>query len=444
MTPRHLAPLTGTRRRTAIGATGAALVAAFALAGCSSAGPGEAVTTLDPDEHVSISFTFWGNDVRAALYDEAVAAFEEQHPNIDVKVLFLSPNDYWEKRQIEASGGGLPDVVTMDLAYLRQYSESGSLLDLEPYLGSIIQTDAIEDQVLSAGVVEDTTTAIPLSTNSWGMFLNTTLLAEIGVDGFDGGTWDDYYTWIGEVSDAASAKGIDAWGGVDPTTRIENFELQLRAEGANLFDEDGTPGFDEERLAEFWNSVADQRADGQVAPQQRVAEVQPLTAFDAALTASDATWDNTGAGFLGNLGEGYEIELVAPPLTEEGGKDLFLKASQMYSIAANSDHPAAAATLIDFLVNSPESGEIFGTNRGLPASATARDAADLDELSQTIADYEASIAERLGDAPPVPIVGYGSLHEKFRELGEELNFGTITVDEAVEQFFTEMGVVVDQ
>ena len=120
----------------------------------------------------------------------------------------------------------------MDLAYLRQYSESGSLLDLEPYLGSIIQTDSIDSQVLSAGVVDDITTALPLSTNSWGMFLNTTLLEKFGVDAFDGGSWDDYYDWMAEVSTAAGAQGADVWGGVDPTTRIENFELQLRAEVA--------------------------------------------------------------------------------------------------------------------------------------------------------------------------------------------------------------------
>jgi len=421
-----------------------ALAAVVTLTGCASAAPSSSAPTLDPDEDVTISFSFWGNDVRAKLYDEAIAEFEKQNPQIDVKVLFLAPADYWEKRQIEAAGGGLPDVVTMDLAYLRQYSESGSLLDLKPYLGTIIQTDAIDDQVLSAGVVDGTTTALPLSTNSWGMFLNTTILDELGVEPFDGGTWDDYYAWVADVSDAAKTAGVDIWGGVDPTTRIENFELQLRAEGGNLFDEDGTPGFDEKRLAKFWNSVADEREAGEFVPQQRITEVAPLTAFDSALSASDTTWDNTGAGFLGNLGDGYEISLIAPPLSVDGGKDLYLKASQMYSISADSKHAAAAATLIDFLVNSPESGEIFGTNRGLPASATARDAADLDELSQTIADYEASVTDRLGEAPPVPIVGYGSLHEKFRELAEEVDFGTLTVDQAVEQFFTEMGVVLDQ
>ena len=425
---------------------GAGLAALIGLTGCASpAGPASADPTLDPDEEVSITFTFWGNDVRAELYNEAIDVFEEQHPNIDVSILFLSPNDYWEKRQIEASGSGLPDVVTMDLAYIRQYSQGGSLLDLEPYLGTIIQTDPIEPSVLGAGVVDGVTTAVPISTNAWSMFMNTTILDEIGAEPFAGGTWSEYYEWVADVSESAQAAGVqDVWGGVDPSSRFVNFEMQLRAEGDELFDEEGNPGFDEERLKEYWEEGADLRESGLFVPQQRVAEVQPLTAFDSGLSASDTQTDNFLAGFLANLGEGNEVTLQAPPLSVAGAQDLYLKASQMYSIASNSDHPAAAATLIDFLINSPESGEIFGTNRGLPASATAREAAELDPVSQEIVDYEASIADRLGDAPPAPIVGYGSLHEKFRELTEELNFGTLSVDQAVEQFFAEMDVVLGQ
>ena len=44
----------------------------------------------------------------------------------------------------------------------------------------------------------------------------------------------------------------------------------------------------------------------------------------------------------------------------------------------------------------------------------------------------------------MPIVGYGTLENKFLELGKELNFGTVTVDDAVDQFFSEMDVVLNQ
>jgi multiple sugar transport system substrate-binding protein len=420
-------------------ATGAAL----ALAGCAggSGGAPDAEPTFNPDEEVTLDLAFWGNDVRAELYNEAIAAFNEEYPNITVNASFLAFPEFWEKRQTEAAGKNLPDVMQFDYSYLRQYSQNGLLLDLNPYLGNIIETDALPENILGIGVVDDATTGIPTSTNAWGLFTNPVLLEQAGVENFEGGTWEDYTEWMGEVTDGS---GGAFWGGADYTGRIQNFELQLRAEGENLFNEDGTPGFDEERLTEFWESGQEIR-DGAGVPQQRAEEVLPLSPFDTANTASELTWDNFGSGYLGNLGEGYtELNLVAPPITEEGAKDLYLKPSMLHSISASTEHPEAAATLVNFLVNSPQSGEIFGTNRGLPASETALEAAELDPMSQQVADYEASIADRLGDAPPVPIVGYGTLEEKFRQLGAELNFGTVTVDEAVSQFFAEMDVVLGQ
>ncbi|MBF0817494.1 ABC transporter substrate-binding protein [Microbacterium paludicola] len=426
--------------KRAITAVAVATGAALALAGCAG-GETAPAETVDPNEEVTLDLAFWGNDVRAELYNEVIAAFNEEYPNITVNSTFLGFPEFWEKRQTEAAGGNLPDVMQFDYSYLRQYSENGLLLDLGPYLGSIIKTDALPENILDIGVVGDVTTAIPTSTNAWGLYTNPVLLEQAGVEEFAGGTWEEYTTWMGEVTEAA---GGEFFGGGDYTGRIQNLELQLRAEGGELFNEEGEPGFDEARLTEFWESGQAIR-DGIGVPQQRVEEVAPLGAFDTALTASELTWDNFGSGYLGNLGEGYtELGLVAPPITEEGAKDLYLKPSMLHAIAANTEHPEAAATLVDFLINSPQSGEIFGTNRGIPASETALEAAELDPLSQQIADYEKSIADRLGDAPPVPIVGYGTLEEKFRQLGTELNFGTITVDEAVSQFFAEMDVVLNQ
>lgn len=420
-------------------AAGAALV----LAGCaggSDEAP-DAAPTFDPNEEVTLDLAFWGNDVRADLYNQAIDAFNEEYPNITVNATFLAFPEFWEKRQTEAAGGNLPDVMQFDYSYLRQYSENNLLLDLNPYLGSIIDTEPLPQNILDIGVVGDATTGIPTSTNAWGLFTNPVLLEQAGVEEFEGGSWEDYTEWMGEVTDGS---GGAFWGGSDFTGRIQNFELQLRSEGSYLFSEDGEPGFDEERLTEFWESGQDIR-DGIGIPQQRVEEVAPKGAFDSALTASELTWDNFGAGYLAGLGEGYtELGLIAPPITEEGATDLYLKPSMLHSISANTEHPEAAATLVNFLVNSPQSGEIFGTNRGLPASETALEAAELDPLSQQVKDYEASIADRLGDAPPVPIVGYGTLEEKFRQLGTELNFGTVTVDEAVTQFFAEMDVVLNQ
>ncbi|MCI2957651.1 extracellular solute-binding protein [Agromyces atrinae] len=426
--------------RTAVAAVALTAAAALALTGCAS-GSGDAASTYDPDEKVTLSLAFWGNDVRAELYNEAIAAFNEEYPNITVNSTFLTFPEFWEKRQTEAAGGNLPDVMQFDYSYLRQYSQNNLLLDLDPYLGNVIETDPLPANVLGIGVVDGVTTGIATSTNAWGLFTNPVLLETAGVSEWEGGSWEDYTDWMGEIT---AGSGGAFWGGADYSGRIQNFELQLRSEGSELFSEEGEPGFDEARLTEFWESGAPIR-DGIGIPQQRVEEVLPKGGFDSALTASELTWDNFGAGYIAGLGEGYtELGLIAPPVTKEGAKDLYLKPSMLHTISANTDHPEAAATLVNFLVNSPESGAIFGTNRGLPASETALEGADLDPLSQQVRDYEASISDRLGDAPPVPIVGYGTLEEKFRQLGTELAFGTVSVDDAVKQFFAEMDVILNQ
>ncbi|MDW4572014.1 extracellular solute-binding protein [Microbacterium sp. M3] len=431
-------------KKRAFAVTAIAAGAALVLAGCAggSEDAPDAAPTFDPNEEVTLDLAFWGNDVRADLYNQAIEAFNEEYPNITVNASFLGFPEFWEKRQTEAAGGNLPDVMQFDYSYLRQYSENGLLHDLDPYLGNIIDTDPLSENILGIGVVNDTTYAIPTSTNAWGMYLNPKLLETTGVEAYEGGgSWEDYQDWMAEVTDAG---GGSVWGGTDYTGRIQNFEIQQRGKGEDLFTDEGEPNFTEDDLTEFWESGQAIR-DGIGVSAQTLEEVYPKSGFDAALTTSELTWDNFGAGYLGNLGEGYtELGLVAPPITEEGAKDLYLKPSMLHAIAANTEHPEAAATLVNFLINSPESGEIFGTNRGLPASETALEAAQLDPLGQQIAEYEASIADRLGDAPPVPIVGYGSLEEKFRQLGQELGFGTITVEDAVSQFFAEMDVVLNQ
>src|SRR5690606_38118538 len=188
--------------------------AALVLAGCGSDGEGPE-TDFDPNAPVTLNLAFWGNDTRAAMYTEAVAAFNEQYPNITVNSTFLGFPEFWEKRQIEAAGGDLPDVMQFDYAYLRQYSENGLLLDLGPYLGEYIKTDGFSQSALSIGVVEGVTTALPIGTNAWAMFTNTALLDQVGVDAYAGGTsWEEYTTWMASVAQAGSG---DVWVGPDPT-----------------------------------------------------------------------------------------------------------------------------------------------------------------------------------------------------------------------------------
>jgi multiple sugar transport system substrate-binding protein len=429
-------------RRTAA-AVAATAVTILALAGCAGSGPAatEGGSEFDPDAEVTVNFTWWGNDDRAAKYTEAIALFEEKYPNVTVNGTFTDFPAYWEKRTTEAAGGGLPDVMQFDYSQMDSFGSRGLLYNLTPEYGVNIDVDAIAETALDVGDIDGDSYALISGTNAWAMFQDQTLLSSIGVEPYEGSSsWEDYYEWIGEVT---AKGGGTITGAADPTQRIQNFELALRQDGGNLYTDEGELGFDEDDLTEFWESAADIR-DGDITPQQRIEELFPVSGFGANIAASELTWDNFGAGYLADSGKAVDdLVLTTPPTDDDSVKDLYLKPAMLLAMSAKTEVGAAGAKLIDFLTNDPEVGKIFGASRGIPASETQRDGAELSGQDAAVLAYEEAIADRLGDAPPLPPEGAASIEATFWDLGKSIDLGAVEVDDAVKQFFAEAEITLN-
>jgi multiple sugar transport system substrate-binding protein len=409
--------------------------AALVLAGCSGDTSDDAAA-FDPDEKVTIDFAFWGNDDRATRYNDLIAAFNEEYPNITINTSFTDFPSFWEKRQTEAAGGGLPDVFQFSDSYLRQYAESGNLLDLGE-VADYVDTTTFDESLLGTGALDGTQYSLPTGYSLWANFVNDDLVAQAGLEAPEaGGSFADFDEWMASVTDAT---GGAVYGGTDYTQRIQVFELVLRADGGNLYTEDGELGFTEDELRDFWESGAEIR-DGVTVPQQKLEELSPKSGFGAAITASEMSWSNFLGGYLADSGAS-SISIVAPPTAKEGSKDLYRQAGLQVAIAQNTEHPEAAALFLDFVVNSPEAGEIFGTTLGFPASSSKLEGTTLEGADKQVADYIESAADRIGDAPPVPVVGYGSLEQTFWDLGKSIGLGALSVDDAVTQFFAEADAI---
>jgi multiple sugar transport system substrate-binding protein len=417
----------------------AALAAAsmLVLASCTTPeSESESPASFDPDEKVSLDFAFWGNDDRAGRYDQLIEKFNEEYPNITINTTFTDFPSYWEKRQTEAASGSLPDVFQFSDSYLRQYGETGNVLDLETVKDQI-DFSTFEDSLLGTGRLDGTQYSLPTGYSLWANFVNDDLLAQAGIEAPEGGqTFEEFNDWMASVTEAT---GGAPFGGTDYTQRIQLFELQLRADGKNLYTEDGELGFTEKELTDFWESGADLR-DGITIPQQRLEEVSPISGFGSTRTASEMSWSNFLGGYLADSGAS-SISIVAPPTDDPDAKDLYRQGGLQIAISANTEHPEAAAVFLDYIVNSPEAGEIFGTTLGFPASSSKLDGAKLEGADKQVADYIESVSDRIGDAPPPAVVGYGSLEQKFWDLGKELGLGTKTVDDAVTEFFNEAQVI---
>ncbi|WP_432488951.1 ABC transporter substrate-binding protein [Kineococcus sp. SYSU DK018] len=333
------------KKRSVLTLAAALCAGTLGLTACGG-GSGDAAA----DGPVTIDYTWWGSQDRADRMTKAIAAFESSHPDIRINPNFTDFEGYWQKRATEAAGGGLPDVMQFDLSYLRQYAERGALLDVEE-LGDAIDTSGIEESLLPSGQIDDATYGVPISTNALGLFYNPAILEQAGVAApTPEMTWDDYHAWIREVSEKAP-EGV--FGSGDYTGTLWLFDMKLRQEGKQAVTEDGELGFTKADLKEWWESTAALRADGSLISAERTTQLSPVSVFGAGETASEFSWDNFLAGYLTDTGA-QQLEIVAPP-SDGDDHGLFLKASMLYSIGSNTEHPEAAAEFITSWSTTPRS-----------------------------------------------------------------------------------------
>ncbi|TDE94951.1 extracellular solute-binding protein [Occultella glacieicola] len=413
-----------------------ATASALALTACGGGGDtGDGGASSGGD--VTLTFAWWGDVSRAERYEQSVDLFEEANPGVTVQTSFAGWGDYWQARNTEAAGGALPDVMQMDIAYLSVYGGNDRLAALDDAIGATIDTSTIAEAVLPAGQLEGTTYAITSSTNTLATFVNTDLLAELGVAAPEAGlTWAGYNDFLREVAAAGADSSPQVYGSVDYTQIFWLFNIWLGQQGLSMFDQDGALGFTADDLTEWWSLTADLRAENVVMPPDVAAQLSGADAIGSQQAVSEISWDNFLVRFSEGSG-GATLAMLPPPADDPASSGLFLKPSLMLAASANSAHPEEAAALIDFLVNDAQVSEIFGTSRGVPASSSALDAVVAEGLDAQILDYEDSIADSLTDTPPPPVDGFGSLEESFVRIHEELAYGTVTTAEAADQWFAE-------
>ncbi|MEQ4304580.1 sugar ABC transporter substrate-binding protein [Plantactinospora sp. B6F1] len=412
------------RFRTIVAGSVALACLGTALAGCggdSESGP------------ATLRYSWWGNAERADLMKQAIALFESKNPDIKITPSFQEYEAYWQKMATETAGGNAPDVLQMDFSYLREYADRGVLLDLKKQTGDHLVLDDLLPGFQGAGEVDGALYGVPVGGNTWSMYYNPAIFAKAGVpEPAAGWTWQDYRNGMAKITEAT-----DSYGGGNYTGIIYNLEVRLRQQGGQLFTPDGRLGFTREQLGAFWTEGQELIKAGVVLPVDKAVQIKPRSGFVDDLIASELGWDNFLVRYAAEVKT--PLKLAPVPTDNPGQLGQYLKPAMLLSAASRTEHPEEAAELISFLINDPEVGRIFGANRGLPATNAQRAAAQLQGPLAEVAAYEKSIADQLTKAPPAPPKGAGSVEATFIRISEELHYGRISVDRAVDEFFTEAG-----
>ncbi len=429
------------QRRLIFKGLGASAVALPGLAACGTGGGGDVELS---DEPVTIRMTWWGADTRAELTQQAIAAFEKEHPNITVKGEFKDWAGYWDALATTTAANDSPDVIQMDELYLASYGDRGTLLDLAD-TSDFLDTSGFEAATLETGKIDGTQYAIPIGAGMLASVVNADLFAQYGVDCRTTPPGPGTTTPRSPTNSPRRAAGPSTATGLTGGTDAGSIRYWARLHGNELYGENGDVTLDPAVLAALWEynlGLVESGAGSKARPNPSRARAPASKAAASPPARSPWASATTRRSRRCSPPAAPTCRLLQLPGNAEAAAN-FIKPSMYWAVSSQSEHPAEAATLVDFLVNSEAAADILGTERGIPANPAMREhvSADLDEGEQLAVDYIESAAA--GPAVVVTPAGGSGFDPMIQRYTQEVMFGERTPQEAAEAFIDELKTEID-
>ena len=407
----------------------------------SEAAPSEAheINTTDP---IELTISWWGGDSRHEAYQKALEAFHEKYPNITVSPTYGAWSGWEEKQSTALAADQGSDVMQVNWNWLYQYSPTGDkFVDLREY-SDIIDLSQWSDAAKNACIVADSLQAVPISMTGRIFYWNMNTFKQAGIEevptsyddliaagkAFQEKLGDDYYPlhlgaydrMILMVFYLESKYGKD-WA--DPTTSTLNYTADEIAEGID-FIKSLVDGHVIMSLPTYYGSNGDNAAHQ--SNEWITGKMAGIFEWDSSATKyQDALDEENKPGFT----VGEEIKFG----DYNGG---FSKVSMGLAITKTCEHPAEAATLINFLLNEKEGAEIMGSECGLPASKAGLEAAQAaGKIKELVAEANGKVMSFVGfqldplfEANDLKANGTGIYQEVFDTVDYDNASGADVVD----------------
>ena len=405
----------------------------------SSAAASVAGLSSDP---VTLTMSWWGGESRHNAYQEAIKAFSAEHSTITVNPTFAAWSGWEDTMSTKFAGGVAEDVCQINWNWLYNYSKNGqTFIDLNS-VSDYLDLTQWDEAKLAACNVANAQQCVPVSMTGRIFYWNMTTFNKAGItevpatedDLFAAGKafqeklGDDYYPlhlgaydrMILMVFYLESKYGKD-WA--DPVTSTLNYTEDEIAEGL-AFIKSLVDNHVMMNLKTYYSANSDTATHQ--SNEWITGKIAGIFEWDSAASKySSALDDSNKDGFT----VGEEIKFG----DYNGG---FSKVSMGLAITKTCEHPAEAATLINFLLNEEKGASIMGSECGIPASkAGLKFAQDAGAVKSLVAEANAKVMafttnklDPLFENNDLKASGTGIYQEVF----DNIDYGDQTPEEAVE------------
>jgi multiple sugar transport system substrate-binding protein len=131
-----------------------------------------------------VRYARWGLPEEIQAERQLLKVFEENNPDIQVKIEYCSWGEYWNKLQAQMAAGSAPDVFLLNGGYANDYASRGQLENLQPWLekdGSV-SLDEFFPQTIEIFRFDNGLWGMPRDCNTVAMYVNKTLFEKYGVE----------------------------------------------------------------------------------------------------------------------------------------------------------------------------------------------------------------------------------------------------------------------
>jgi multiple sugar transport system substrate-binding protein len=407
------------------------------LAGCDTSSTQPTISTQGP---ASLQMFFWGSATRDKLTRQAINLFHQSHPDVTITSQYSGNDTYYIKLNAKIASGNTPDLIQMDMRYIAQYVRKGILLDLtELIYNQTIDLSDFDPVLLDSSKVNNAIYGVPLGSNYQCMFCDRSLIDKAGL-GLppQNMTWETFAQYTTQLSRALAAEKI--YGTSDYSVNYDAFEVWIRSRGKELYTREGNLAFELADAADWFNYWNTLRKANACLPMGMQASL------DLTGTPTDSSVIKGRAAFSHLFTNQYEafqkasshpLALVAYPRGSVPG--VYLKASQLLSVAANTKYPVQAATFAGFAVTDPGAVKALGLERGVPGSAgglamlkpqmTPTQQAIIAFMNQVASTGNARVKEVLD--PP----GAGQIADVLQRVAQDIGLGKTSVSDGAKTFY---------
>jgi multiple sugar transport system substrate-binding protein len=162
--------------RTALAAAAAASFALIGVSACGGSGSGGS-----SDSAASGTYTFWDPYPQfgpSDAWSKLVASCGKQ-AGVTVKRTAMDTTDLNNKALLAGQKGNLPDVMMVDNPIVSTLTQAG-ILNKTSDIG--LDTAALQQNILGAGVIDDAAYGVPIGANTLALYYNADVLKKAGVD----------------------------------------------------------------------------------------------------------------------------------------------------------------------------------------------------------------------------------------------------------------------